>query len=76
MQWDSSGINAGYDLYNSQRQQKEQAALQASAQNSAPAKRASSQEELDSLRTATRFGGSSADEAIAARMRSIPWANK
>lgn len=55
---------------------KEQAALQPSTQNSTPAKRASSQEELEGLRNATRYGGSDGEMAIAARLRSIPWANK
>lgn len=52
---------------------KEQAALQATSQTSAPAQRASSEEDLDRLRSATRFGS---EDAVAARLRGIPWANK
>lgn len=55
---------------------KEQAALQASSQTSAPAQRVASEEELDRLRAQSRGVGGSAEEAIAARMKAIPWANK
>ena len=52
---------------------KEQAALQASSQTSAPARQAASQEDMSRLQNATRFGS---EDAIAARMKGIPWANK
>jgi len=53
--------------------EKEQAGLNAEGQTSAPGKRASSQEELESLRVKTRH---SDDDAITARVSQIPWVNK
>lgn len=53
--------------------EKEQAALAAPAQTSAPARQAVAQSDLEDLRVATRFGKT---EATAVRMKSIPWANK
>ena len=50
---------------------KEEAALQVAGQNSNA--RAESQDQLDTLRSQTRIGNS---DAIAARMKAIPWANK
>lgn len=52
---------------------KEQAALAASSQSSSAASSASSAEELDRLRVATRYGK---EDAIVARLKNIPWANK
>ena len=52
---------------------KEQAALAASGQTSEASRSASSEEELESLRTESRKGN---PDAITARMRGIPWANK
>lgn len=52
---------------------KEQAALAASSQSSSAANAISSSEDLDRLRTATRFGS---EDAIVARLKNIPWANK
>lgn len=53
--------------------EKEQAALSAPAQTSAPARQAAAQSDLEGLRVATRFGD---EGARTARMKSIPWANK
>jgi hypothetical protein len=55
---------------------KEQAALQAAAQNSNPARASQSQDDLERLRQMSRGRDSFADDAIVARLKSIPWANK
>lgn len=52
---------------------KEQASLAATGQTSEAARQASSSEELEDLRVASRKGNS---DAITARMKGIPWANK
>lgn len=53
--------------------EKEKASLNVPSQTSAPAKQAASAEELAELSRRSRFGD---DDAIAARMSKIPWANK
>jgi len=53
--------------------EKEQASLTVSGQTSQPAKQAASAEQLEELSRKTRFGD---DDAIAARISKIPWANK
>ena len=53
--------------------EKEQASLTVSGQTSQPAKQAASAEQLAEMSTRTRLGD---DDAIAARMSKIPWANK
>lgn len=53
--------------------EKEQASLTVSGQTSQPAKQAASAEQLEELSRKSRFGD---DDAIAARMSKIPWANK
>lgn len=52
---------------------KEQAALSASSQSSSAANAITAGEELNQLRSATRFGN---EDAIVARLKNIPWANK
>lgn len=52
---------------------KEQAGLAASAQTSQPARTAQAGTDLDNLRELSRQGS---DDAIAARLAGIPWANK
>ncbi|MCK9371327.1 hypothetical protein M0R04_15545 [Candidatus Dojkabacteria bacterium] len=53
--------------------EKETASLTVSGQTSQPAKQAASAEQLAELSRKSRFGD---DDAIAARMSNIPWANK
>lgn len=53
--------------------EKETASLTVSGQTSQPAKQAASAEQLAELGRKSRFGD---DDAIAARMSNIPWANK
>lgn len=53
--------------------EKEQASLTVSAQTSQPAKQAASAEQLEELSRKSRYGD---DDAIAARLSKIPWANK
>jgi hypothetical protein len=55
------------------RSEKEQASLTVSGQTSQPAQQAASAEQLEELGRKSRFGD---DDAIAARMSKIPWANK
>ena len=59
---------------------KEQAALSVQSQTSAPSRQATSDAEFEKLRLVSRGGRLAGDEdstnAIAARMRNIPWANK
>lgn len=52
---------------------KEQAGLDVSSQSGGAARQASAQADHEQLQVATRFGNA---DAIAARMRNIPWANK
>lgn len=53
--------------------EKEKAGLTASSQSSQGAVRASSQEEIESLRAGTRIGN---QDSVTARISKIPWANK
>jgi hypothetical protein len=53
--------------------EKEQASLTVSGQTSQPAQQAASAEQLEEMSTRTRHGD---DDAIAARISKIPWANK
>lgn len=53
--------------------EKEKAAMEATSQTSEPARQATASADLDSLREQSRFGD---EDAIAARLKSIPWANK
>ena len=55
---------------------KEQAALAASGQTSAPARAEQKVQDWQGLVDVTRKGGSSAEDAIALRLKGIPWANK
>jgi len=56
--------------------EKEQAALQANTQTSSQSRTQQSQADMERLRELTRRGGDTGVDAIAARMNSIPWANK
>jgi hypothetical protein len=52
---------------------KEQATMAASSQTSAPARQAQSEEELERLRQQSRGKGRASEEAVALRMKNIPW---
>lgn len=52
---------------------KEQAALAASSPTSSPARQAQSDEDLERLRQQSRGRGRASEEAVAQRMKNIPW---
>jgi len=52
---------------------KEQAALAASSPTSSPARQAQSEDELERLRRSSRGRGRESEEAVAQRMKNIPW---
>jgi len=69
----SSAEKVGAEKILTEVSEKEKAGLSASSQTAQPARQQASQEDLERLQTQTRRGD---DDAIAARISRIPWANK